>query len=400
MKKVKLVAIAFAFTFVLIAFTAPPAAAVSRYDSLLSYMSDNYDAVRGGYVLPSDGVTRVNPTYGAFSIMDETGTILQRPPPVSIPMALDFSVKHQWLSGDPEDTPRFGGFMDYLLGPVTAATTYHGLVTWQLLKGQIGIPGTGDYELNSSSLSFWVNRTVSEDGGYASEVGNEPDLISTFYALASFRLIDETYSTENAWDTYVNETATLEWIESCKDGDAYMLSPISDRTSLTATAAAVLAHREIDPLAIIPDVSSIQSWILDRQIMDYNVPEFIGGFEEGNATDDPNILSSYFALKALDSLNGLSSINATALENFILNCQSADGSWGFVPGLETGSMVYSAYVCQILNMTPIFSGAQSTLSSSVDPHSPGTAGFDWRVLVVLGIIVVALVAAIYSVRMD
>ncbi|MFX1485339.1 MAG: prenyltransferase/squalene oxidase repeat-containing protein, partial [Promethearchaeota archaeon] len=277
---------------------------------------------------------------------------------------------------------------------------YHGLVTWQLLKNQVDIPGIGDYDLNSSSLAFWVNRTVSEDGGYASEVGVEPDLISTYYALASFRLIDDVYSSENAWDTYVNETATLGWIESCRDGEAYMLSPDSDRTGLTATAAAVMAYREIDPLATIPDESSIESWILDRQIMDYVVPEFIGGFEEGNATDDPNILSSYFGLKALDSLNGLSSINATALENFILNCQSADGSWGFVPGLDTGSMVYSAYVCQILNMAPIFNGAVSTLSSSMDPHSPGSSAFDWRILVVLGIIVAALVAAIYAVRMD
>ncbi len=363
-------------------------------------MSDNYDAVRGGYMLPTDGVTRVNPTYGAFSIMDETGAILQRPPPVSIPMALDFAVKHQWLSGDPAETPRYGGFMDYLLGPVTAATTYHGLVTWQLLKDQAGIPGTADYDLNSTALAFWVNRTVSEDGGYASEVGANPDLISTYYALASFRIIDEIYSSVDAWNTYVNETATLEWIESCKAGEAYMLSPTSERMSLTATAAAVLAYNEIDPVSLIPDATGIQSWIVDRQVLDYEDADFIGGFEEGNATDDPNLRSSYFALKALDSLNGLSSINATALENFILNCQSADGSWGFVPGLEAGSMVYSAYACQMLNMQPIFSGALSTLSSSVDPHSQETSPFDWRIFVVLGIILVALIAAIYALRMD
>lgn len=399
MKKVKVVAIAFAFTLVLVAFAAQPATAASRYDSLRSYMNSNYDVVRGGYALPTDGVTRVNPTYGAISIMNEVGTLAQRPPPVSITMALDFSVLHQWLTGDPEDTPRYGGYMDYLLGPVTAPTNYHGLVTWQMLKSQSDIPNVDTYDINATANAFWINRTVSE-GGYGSEVGAYPDLISTYYALASFRIIDLMYSLENAWNTYVNETATIEWIESCRDGDAYMLSPISDRTSVSATASAVLAYDVIDPLSSIPGVSNIQAWLLDRQILDYQEPEFIGGFEEGNATDEPNLVSTYFALSSLDALNALTSINATAAESFILNCQSADGSWGLVPGLSKGSLVYSAYACQVLNMVEVFGGALSTLSSSVDPYSQGSSTLDWRIVVVLGIIVIALVVSIYALKMD
>ena len=69
MKKVKVVAIALAFTLVLVASATQPVAAASRYDSLSSYMADKYDIVRGGYFLPFDGVTRVNPTYAAFSII-------------------------------------------------------------------------------------------------------------------------------------------------------------------------------------------------------------------------------------------------------------------------------------------------------------------------------------------
>ena len=400
MNKVKVVAIAFAFTFVLVSFAAQPVAAASRYDSLSSYMSDNYDVVRGGYILPTDGVTRVNPTYGAISIMNEIGSLTQRPPPVSITMVLDFSSTHQWLTGVPEDEPRYGGYMDYLLGPVTARTNYHGLATWEILKSSIlsDIPGVDDYDINATANAFWVNRTVS-DGGYGSETDAYPDLVSTYYALASFRILDIVYPTENVWFTYVNETATIEWIESCKDGDAYMLSPVSDRTSATATAAAVLAYNAINPLSLVPGASSIQTWLLNRQILDYQEPEFVGGFEEGNATDDPNLVSTYFAISALDTLNAVSSINATAAESFILNCQSEDGSWSFFPGLSTGSLVYSGYACQMLNMiTP--GSALRILSSSVHPYSEGTAPFDWRVIVVLGIVVVALVISVYALRMD
>lgn len=400
MNKIKVVAIAFAFTLMLVAFSAQPVTAASRYDSLISNMNSNYDAVRGGYILP-DGVTRVNPTYGAISVMKEVGTLAQRPPPVSITQALDFLVLHQWLSGDPEDTPRFGGHMDYLLGPVIALTNYHGLVTWQTLKSGMlsDIPGVDDYDLNASANAFWINRTLSESGGYGSETDADPDLVSTYYALASFRIIDMLYPSENVWFTYVNETAVIEWIENCKDGDAYKLSSFSERPSVTATAAAVLAYNAIDPLSAIPGSASLQSWLVERQILEHQIPEFVGGFEEGNATDDSNIVSTYFALGALDTLNALSFINATSAESFILNCQSADGSWGFVPGLNTGSLVYSAYACQILNMDT-FGGALTTLASSVDPNSQEATQFDWRVVVVLGIIVIAVVVSIYALRMD
>lgn len=398
MNKVKVVAIAFAFTLVLVAFAAQPVTAASRYDSLSSYMNDNYDAVWGGYLFPVDRVTRVDPTYGAISIMNEIGSLNQRPPPISITLALDFLVKHQWTTGDPENTPELGGFMDYLLGPVIASTNYHGLVAWQFLKSQSDIPNIDTYDINATANAFWINRTSSE-GGYGSETDANPDLISTFYALASLRLIDLMYPLENAWDTYVNETATIEWIESCRDGDAYMLSPASKRASVTPTAAAVLAYNAIDPLSLIPGASSIQTWLLNRQVLDNQELEFIGGFEEGNATDVPNLESTYFALEALDTLNALTSINVTAAESFILNCQSADGSWGNVPGLSRGSLVYSAYACQMLNMEP-FSGALNTLSSSVYPYSQGETPFDWRVVVVLGIIVVALVISVYALRMD
>jgi prenyltransferase beta subunit len=357
--------------------------------------------VRGGYILPTDQVARVNPTYGAISIMNEVGALAQRPPPISITQALDFLVIHQWLSGDPEDTPRHGGFMDYLLGPVTALTNYHGLVTWQILKSGMlsDIPGLDDYDLNASANAVWINRTLSESGGYGSETDADPDLVSTYYALASFRIIDMLYPSENVWFTYVNETAIIEWIESCKDGDSYMLSPLSERASVTATAAAVLAYNAIDPLSAVPGAASLQSWLVDRQILEHQIPEFVGGFEEGNGTDDSNIVSTYFALRVLDMLNALSSINSTAAESFILYSQSADGSWGFVPGLNTGSLVYSAYACQILNMET-FRGALTTLASSVDPNSEKATQFDWRVAVVLGIIVIAVVVSVYALRMD
>jgi hypothetical protein len=152
-------------------------------------------------------------------------------------------------------------------------------------------------------------------------------------------------------------------------------------------------------MSSIPSAGIIQAWLASRQVTEYEETDFIGGFEEGLETADPNLVSTYFALSALEILNALSTVNATAAETFILNCQSADGSFGIVPGLDAGKLIYSGYACEMLNMV-VPSGAYDILSSTVDPYSTGESGFEWRLVLVVGIIVVALVLAVISVRRD
>ena len=273
-------------------------------------------------------------------------------------------------------------------------------MTWQILIAQTGIPGTEDFQINATANLLWINKTQTASGGFGNEADADPDLLSTAYALMSIRLIDTMFPLENAWSWLQNETATVEWIESCKNGIAYMLDPNSDQPGVTATAAAVLAYKALDPVAAVPGTANIQTWLRSRQVLDNEEPELIGGFEEGNGTDDPNLLSTYYGLKAMEALVTLSNLNITAAESFILNCQSQDGSFALVPGLSSGKLIYSGYACEMLNMAEFEDGALSILSSSEDPNSPGGIGFDWRSMLVVGIIVVALVLAVLAVRAD
>ncbi|KXH76301.1 MAG: hypothetical protein AM326_07415 [Candidatus Thorarchaeota archaeon SMTZ-45] len=355
MKRVKVVTIALAFTFILLAFAAQPVAAASRLDSLTSYLNSRYDAVRGGYSIPGEGVVRIDPTYGAISIMNELGSIRNRPPPVTITLVMDFLIDRQWLSGNEGDEPRYGGFGDYLLGPVTNGGNYRGLAIWQILKDQSDIPGTEDYDINATANLFWINRTYTDSGGFALnteaiDAHAGPDLLSTAYALSSIRLIHTMYSEENAWDWLVNETATVEWIESCKEGNGYKLSPNDFLPSVTGTAAAVMAYHALDPLAAVPDASILRNWLVERQVLDSEEADFNGGFEEGNGTEVSSLESTYYALSAIEILNGLQLVNTTAVEEFILNCQTSEGSFANTPGTDTGKLLYSGYACEILNM--------------------------------------------------
>ena len=263
---------------------------------------------------------------------------------------------------------------------------------------QNDIPGTEDYEINATASLLWINKTQTVSGGFGIYTGQEPDLLSTAYALMSIQLIHTMYPLENAWNWLHNETATVEWIESCKDGVAYKLNPESAGVGVTATAAAILAYKALDPLAAVPDTANIRAWLLERQILDYELPEFVGGFEEGNGTAEPNLLSTYYGLTALETLATLSSVNTTAVESFILNCQTPDGSFAIVPGFSTGRLLYSGYACEMLSMAE-FDGAMDILSSQ-DPYSPGGTGFEWRTYVIIGIVVVGIVLAVLAVRAD
>ena len=403
MNKTKVVAFTLAFTFILLAFTAQPAAAASRFDALRSYMNERYDSVIGGYSIPGEGVVRIDPTYGAISVMNEVKTIENRPPPIPITTTLDMISDHQLLTGQPDEEPRYGGISDYLLGPVTIGGNYRALIMWQILKSQGGIPDIEDYAINATANLVWINKTQTESGGFvvsrdALDEGADPELLSTAYALMSIRILDDLYGDENAWNWLRNETATVAWIESCKDGNAYKLSPDSQLPSVTATAAAVMAYHALDPITAIPDVANIITWLVNRQVLDEVEPELIGGFEEGNGTETSNLLSTYYAISALGILNTLSSINATAAETFVLNCQTPQGSFANLPGYDTGELLYSGYACEILSKVDA-NGAMSSLSS-VDPFSPGVTGFEWRTYVILGIIALVIVLAILGVRAD
>jgi prenyltransferase beta subunit len=403
MNKAKVVAFALAFSFILLTAAAQPAAAASRYDSLRSYMNERYDSVMGGYSVPGEGVVSLDPTYGAISIMNEVGTIENRPPPISITTTMDLIVDLQYLSGRQDLESRYGGFSDYVLGPVTNGGNYRALVIWQILKSQGGIPNTEDYAINATANLLWINKTQTESGGFvisgeALDEGSHPDLLSTAYALMAIRILDDNYEEEDAWSWLHNETATVAWIESCRDGNAYKLSPDSQLPSVTATAAAVMAYHALDMSSVIPNRAGIITWLSNRQVPDGPETELIGGFEEGNGTEASNLLSTYYAISALGILNGLSTINATAAENFVLNCQTSEGSFANSPGFSTGELLYSGYACEILNqINP--NGAMSSLSS-VDPFSVEETGFEWRTYFIVGIIVIAVVLAILAVRAD
>jgi prenyltransferase beta subunit len=400
MKRVKVITIAFAFALVLIAASAQPVAAASRADTLNSYITSRYDALRGGYSPPRDSVVRVDATYGAILALDELGSLIARPPPINLTKTLESLVQRQWLTNVPDDEfdqERYGGFSEYLIGPVTMEMTLMGMILYQKLKAQSDYPNINKIDINATALLVYLNKTQSTNGGFSSTPSLNPDILSTYQALTIFEMLDQYNTTLNAWNWLANQTATLEWIDSCREGDAFKLSPESDTASLTATAAGIMALSIFQGVLTIPGLQATNEWILNRQMSSADMQEIIGGFEEGNGTADANFVTTYYAIKVLELTGAISSVNETAVISFILNCQAADGSWGYIPGKETGTLYYAGQACELLN---ILGNAETILASSEDPNTPGGFYLDWRLIVVGSILIVTLVLAFISVRMD
>ena len=402
MKRVKVITIAFAFMLVLVAATAQPVAAASRSDSLRSYINGRFDVERGGYSPPSDGVVRVDATYGAILALDVLGSLDTRPPPVNLTSVLNSLIVRQWNvdrigNATDVDYERYGGFSEYLVGPVSMKMNMMGIILLDLLKAQSDYPGITSIDIDREALMVQLNRTRTAEGAFSAVPGWNPDIVSTYQALYIINYLDIKDASLNAWDIVDNETATIEWLNNCRSGDGFKLSPEADTIGVTATTAGIMALDLLPSVITVPGLQAASDWVLARQIGDTAHGDFVGGFEEGVDTEDPNFQTTYYALKLLEFSGGIVSVNETTVMNFILNCQVEDGSWGYLPGADTGSLVYAGQACELLDL---FGDAASILASSEDPYSPGGFVFDWRYIVVIGVLVVAIVVAVISVRRD
>ncbi|TFH07986.1 MAG: hypothetical protein E4H14_07350, partial [Candidatus Thorarchaeota archaeon] len=269
MKRVKVITIAFAFMLVLVAASAQPVAAASRSDSLRSYINGRFDFERGGYSPPSDDVVRVDATYGAILALDTLKSLEARPPPINLTKVLDSLIIRQWdvdeNTNDTEsiDYKRYGGFSEYLVGPVTMKMNMMGIILLDLLKNQADYPRITTIDIDRDALLVHLNRTYTAEGAFSAVPGWNAEIVSTYQALFIIDYLNFKNPSLNPWDI-VNETATIEWINNCRSGDGFKLSPESDTIGVTATAAGIMALGLLPSISTVPGLQAATDWVLAR----------------------------------------------------------------------------------------------------------------------------------------
>lgn len=400
MSKVKIFALAVSFTLLFLAMIAQPAQAnpATRLQTANRYLDDMYDGDEGGFTVPGASASRVAGTFGAIVFRHhmppnvDGGYLASRPPPFDLVKTKNFTQKVQWVSGN-EDDDRYGGFAAYLAGRVSIISTYRAVETWKILDNHNDIPGMEDVTTNFTAALIYVNKTQSTSGGFGPQADASPDLLSTYRALS---IMEHAASvTGDTMDNWLqNKTKTTEWIRSCRQGDAFTLTPNARTVGVTPTAAALLALDILGEFQGTDNLQGIANWIKDRQIIESASGEFIGGFQEGVGTNDTNLVSTYFAIQALNLLDTIPD-DTSVIAEFVAGCQAADGSWGAVPGLEEGDIVYMAYAARTLTTLD-----EASILNQEDPNNPAPPLIDWRILFIASLLIIGLVVAVFSVRSD
>ncbi len=398
MKHIKTAGIIIASALIILSMCVQPATANpgTRWDSLWGFLKDNYDDVEGGYHLVGKEASNIMASYPAALILEDMGLLDDRPPVIDLVKIKNFTNKVQWLAVS-QSEERYGGLGPFIAGTPTMESTYYAIRLRELIDPQTDIPNINLVkEINSTAMLQWVNRSQSVHGGFSNEQGKAPDLLSTYRAL----YLITNYASKTNWtvdDLLLNKTKTLEWIMDCQDGNAFKLSPGSALPSITATTAALLSLDLLDHLSDLGNaVQNIRDWILDRQTNSSVTADYYGGFEEGVLTNDTNVVSTYYAVVALDLL-GTTPRNISAVADFLLQCQTSDGGFAIVPNGDVGNMLYSGMVIHILKL---LGDEYTSLLYGPDPLNPSPPLIDWRVLFVISLIMLAAIVAIVSLRRD
>jgi len=396
MKKVQVAGLLIAVAILAMAFTTMPTAAIpaTRFESLNTYLTDRYDTAEGGYNLDGEGTSRIEATYSAALLWDAIGYLDARPPIIDLVKMANFTQKAQWESGGLSNE-RYGGFASYIAGPVSVEMTHKAISLWNIITAQSGIPSLDDVEINTTAVLIFINKTQTTSGGFSNEVGGNADIVSTYLALE----VIETLTDETPWtldSLLLNKTATILWILDCREGDAYKLSPASTTAGVTPSAAALLSLSFLDALPAASAIQATKSWIMDRQDLDPYLAELTGGFEEGVLTNDTNLLSTQYALKAMDLLDAIEEVNETVTQ-FVLNCQSLDGAWANAPGFEVG---YVQFIGNAMQCLTLLEENHLAVLSMEHPGTPSAPLVDWRLLFVVIFIIAAMIVGLIALRLD
>ncbi len=406
MTRMKAAGLLLAMMFVSMALLTPPVSAnpATRLESVHSYLNDHYDTTEGGYSLKAEKLSRAEPTFSALFALNEFGDIATRPPSINLTKTKEFINHLQWTRIK-EKEDKYGGFSSAIAVTPSVMSTYYALRAWQILSLHNDYIGMTEVEINETAALVYLNRTFTDEGSFASNVGEQGSLLTTYMAVYSIdylaRLIEEEDGTpyQKTMDKWLNESAVVDYVLSCQSGDAFKPTPDASVPGVTPTAAALLTLDILDRLNAVGDLQGVRDWLLARQVVTPTAGEYVGGFTEGYLTNDTNLMSTYYALKALDVLNAITNyVNVSLVEDFVISCQAADGAWALSPDSPEGETTYIGIAIEALTLLPDVNVV--TALSVEDPNNRSPPAIDWRWIAVAVPLVLALVAGLVALRLD
>jgi len=193
-----------------------------------------------------------------------------------------------------------------------------------------------EYSFESSLLkkiSVFINGTQQLDGGFSfSNTSSFVNIISTFYVIQLFRLIDQSIP---------NITLHQSWVLSCYNGDGGFGGNSNLPSTLTSTYYAVLVLDEfVENLNSLIDLNKTVNYINSLYIMNSADVNNFGGYAPDEIATFALLSSTYFCTKIL-SLIDEDELNIAATIEWVLDHQNVQDG-GFVDNTEAYQQKFSS----------------------------------------------------------
>jgi len=242
-----------------------------------------------------------------------------------------------------------------------------------------------DYELSSTlavQIQYYLGSTLQATGGYSgSDSSTSPNIISTYFSLAIYDLLDIAYPALVAHKSFVR---------SCYHFDGGYGGDASSSSTLTTTYYAVLIADLLEDLDLLYDERKTNKYINSFYVGDENDEDNYGGFLPDMDAEHALISSTYYSVKAITLMDDGDQEDKKKTAEWLLNRQNfQDG--GFVDmsdGYEQrfSSVVNSYYAYEAVNIL----GRGQLLEEKV--FQKEFEWFDWIILVSIlgGIVALAI----------
>jgi prenyltransferase beta subunit len=229
------------------------------------------------------------------------------------------------------------------------------------------------HRINTTALGVWVDQVhVNNTPTWGWTNTSQPTIVST-------SLVVEILDIANALTNISNESALIDWILDCQNSTGGFGIRANDTSpSLMTTYYAVSALDRLGELDSL-DEAAIRDYVLNHQLPD-------GGF--ATVGSDPDLASTYWALETLLLVSNLSSVtNTTGISQWIIGLQQTDGGFSRLPGESSSYLASSFYAVSILYTLDLSIGLTSWVPwDTFNLSVPEILFITLAVILVLGII--------------
>jgi len=197
-------------------------------------------------------------------------------------------------------------------------STYYGYIILQLIKKENLVNIT-------SIINHLLSNYDSTEGSFTNTWNNmEIQSATSKSRSTSFAIIilNKTNSLE-----LINTTKVADFLAACQDtSGGFADYPGSTKVNIINTWAVLEALKTINALNLVNTTAAIE-YLSQCQNLDPTDENNYGGFMETPSSTRSKMTYTYYALKSLQTLSSLNSVNLTAVIEWVLKCKRSDGSF-------------------------------------------------------------------------